>query len=152
MRVTRAVVLALVAALSVGPSIVPADARPAMTKARSTLTIVTPRGKRVFRIEIARTPAEQERGLMFRRRIPVGTGMIFPMDPPRIASFWMKNCPVPEDMIFVRANGTIARIAANTTPYSTDPVSSGEPVAAVFEIAGGEARRLGIAEGNKVSW
>ena len=74
------------------------------------------------------------------------------MDPPRPASFWMKNTVIPLDMIFVRPDGTIARIAADTVPYSLDPVDSGEPVSAVLEIAGGRAAELGIAEGDKVSW
>ncbi len=105
-----------------------------------------------FSVEVARTEAEQARGLMFRTQIPVDGGMIFPMSPPRMASFWMKDCPVPEDMIFIRADGTIARIAQNTIPYSTDPISSGEPVAAVLELAGGRTSDLGISEGDRVDW
>jgi len=117
------------------------------------LTVTTSRGKTIqFKVEVARTEAQQARGLMFRTKIPAGTGMIFPLVPPRVASFWMKDCPVPEDMIFIRADGTIARIVAETIPFSLDPVESGEPVAAVFEIAGGQAAALGIAEDDKVSW
>ncbi len=89
---------------------------------------------------------------MFRKRIAPDGGMIFPMDPPRVASFWMRNTLVPLDMIFIRADGSIARIAAQTVPYSLDPVDSGEPVAAVLEIAGGRAAQLGIAADDKVAW
>lgn len=106
----------------------------------------------IFKVEIARTEDEQSRGLMFRTHIPPGGGMLFPFPSPRIASFWMKNCPVPEDMIFIRSDGSIARIAANTTPYSLEPVDSGEPVSAVLEIAGGRAAELGIVEGDHVIW
>jgi uncharacterized membrane protein (UPF0127 family) len=105
-----------------------------------------------FTVEVARTPEEQARGLMFRESLPPDGGMIFPFDPPRPASFWMKNTVIPLDMIFIRADGTIARIAAETTPYSLDQVESGEPVAAVFEIAGGRAAQLGIAEDDRVEW
>ena len=89
---------------------------------------------------------------MFRTSLPGNGGMIFPMDPPRPVSFWMKNTPLPLDMIFIRADGTIARIAAETVPYSLDIVESGEPVAAVLEIAGGGAAAAGIEEGDRVSW
>lgn len=89
---------------------------------------------------------------MFRKVVPHGTGMIFPMAPPRPAGFWMKNTLVPLDMLFIRADGTIARIAANTVPLSLDTVESGEPVAAVLEIAGGAAAAQGIAEGDRVHW
>lgn len=105
-----------------------------------------------FKVEVARTEAEQERGLMFRDHLSPDGGMIFPMSPPRPASFWMKNTLIPLDMIFIRADGSIARIVAQTVPYSLEPVSSGEPVAAVLEIAGGRAGELGIAEDDKVDW
>ena len=105
-----------------------------------------------FTVEVARTEAEQERGLMFRDHLSSSGGMIFPMNPPRVASFWMKNTLIPLDMIFIRADGSIARIAAQTVPYSLAPVDSGEPVAAVLEIAGGRAGELGIAEDDKVEW
>jgi uncharacterized protein len=105
-----------------------------------------------FMIEVARTEAEQARGLMFRDKIADNGGMIFPMSPPRVASFWMKNCPIPQDWLFIRADGTIAKIAANTVPFSLEPISSDEPVAAVLEIRGGRAGELGIFENDKVEW
>jgi len=108
--------------------------------------------KHAFRVEVARTEVQQERGLMFRSHLAPDAGMIFPMTPPRAVSFWMKNTIIPLDMIFIRADGSIARIAAQTVPYSLAPVSSGEPVAAVLEIAGGRAAELGINEDDKVVW
>ncbi|PTD17095.1 DUF192 domain-containing protein [Sphingomonas fennica] len=116
------------------------------------LTIATSSGARSFLVEMARTPAEQERGLMFRTELAADRGMLFPYDPPQPASFWMKNTLIPLDMIFIRRDGTIARIAENTIPESLQPVPSGEPVGAVLEIAGGGAAALGIAVGDKVSW
>jgi len=128
-----------------------ATARTASTSS-VPLTISTASNKHAFRVEVARTEAQQERGLMFRSHLGPDQGMIFPMNPPRMASFWMKNTIIPLDMIFVRADGSIARIAAQTVPYSLAPVSSGEPVAAVLEIAGGRAAELGINEDDKVVW
>jgi uncharacterized protein len=105
-----------------------------------------------FVVEVARSQDEQARGLMFRQSLGPNEGMIFPFDPPRPAAFWMKNTVIPLDMIFVRADGTIARVAANTVPYSLDSVEVGEPVAAVLEIAGGRSAQLGIEPGNRVTW
>ena len=71
-----------------------------------------------FTVEVARTEAEQQRGLMFRTSLPADGGMVFPFAKPRFASFWMKNTLIPLDMIFVRADGSIDRIAENTIPES----------------------------------
>jgi uncharacterized membrane protein (UPF0127 family) len=103
-----------------------------------------------FTVEIAATPEQQQRGLMFREHVGPEEGMIFPFAPAKPASFWMKNTMVPLDMIFIRADGTIASIAVNTVPYSLDPVGVGEPVAAVLEIAGGRSIELGIKAGDRV--
>jgi uncharacterized protein len=89
---------------------------------------------------------------MFRQSLDPDRGMIFPRTPPEDATFWMKNTLIPLDMLFVREDGTIARIAENTDPMSLDPVPSLEPVAAVLEIAGGRSAELGIKQGDKVSW
>ena len=105
-----------------------------------------------FQVEVARTRDEQAQGLMFREQLGPSEGMLFPFDPPRPASFWMKNTLIPLDMIFIRADGTIARIAANTMPHSLEPVAVGEPVVAVLEIAGGRAAELGIEEGDRAGW
>ena len=105
-----------------------------------------------FTVEVAATPAEQEMGLMNRQSLAPDRGMIFPYAPPQAVSFWMKNTLIPLDMVFVRADGTIARIEANTAPLSLEPVPSGEPIGAVLEIAGGRAAELGIQPNDKVSW
>ncbi len=105
-----------------------------------------------FTVEVARTVEEQAQGLMNRESLGPDRGMIFPYDPPVVASFWMKNTLIPLDMIFIRADGTVASIEANTVPLSLDPVAAGEPVAAVLELAGGRSAELGIAPGAKVEW
>jgi len=119
--------------------------------AQVPLTIRSANGEHRFTVEVAATPAQQERGLMFRPSVGPDEGMIFPYDPPVSATFWMKNTLVPLDMVFIRADGTIARIA-HAVPLTLDPVPAGEPVAAVLEIRGGRAAELGIREGDVVSW
>lgn len=105
-----------------------------------------------FIVEMARTPAQQERGLMNRHALAPDAGMLFPFDPPRPASFWMRNTLIPLDMVFIRPDGSIARVAANTVPMSEAPVAVAEPLTAVLEIRGGRAAELGIREGDRVSW
>lgn len=119
---------------------------------RDPLTIVTAQGPVRFNVEVARTAAEQERGLMFRDAVAPDAGMIFPFDPPQAVWFWMKNTRIPLDLLFIRGDGTIARIAAMATPYSLDAIPANEPVAAVLEIAGGRAAAVGIVPGNHVRW
>jgi uncharacterized protein len=120
------------------------------------VTIESANGPHVFHVELARTTAEQERGLMYRTNLPWDGGMIFTPYPaegePREASFWMKNTPTALDILFIRADGTIARIGENAVPFSEDNVKSGEPVAAVLEIHAGVSARLGIKAGDKVRW
>jgi uncharacterized membrane protein (UPF0127 family) len=105
-----------------------------------------------FTVEVAATPEQQQRGLMFRESLAPDRGMIFPYPTPRDTGFWMKNTLIPLDMIFIRADGTIARIAENTVPLSLEVVPSLEPVTAVLEIAGGRAAQLGLKPGDRVDW
>lgn len=86
---------------------------------------------------------------MYRRSLPANHGMLFPYRPSQNVAFWMKNTLIPLDMIFIRSDGTIVRIA-HAIPQSLEPVPSGEPVAAVLEIRGGRSGELGIAEGDTV--
>jgi uncharacterized membrane protein (UPF0127 family) len=117
------------------------------------LTIASANGRtHRFTVEVARTPEEQATGLMNRQALAPDRGMIFPYVPPRDASFWMKNTLIPLDIIFVRSDGTIARIEPQTVPLSLEPVPSLEPVGAVLEIPGGRAAELGIQPGDRVKW
>lgn len=114
---------------------------------------VTHAGKRhTFRVELAKTREEQARGLMFRTAMGPDEGMIFPTDPPRTSSFWMKNTVLSLDIIFVGTDGRILNIAANTTPYSEDSVPSDGLTSGVLELNAGRAAELGIAPGDKVEW
>ncbi|WP_243644110.1 DUF192 domain-containing protein [Sphingomonas sp. PP-CE-1A-559] len=121
------------------------------------LTIKSANGTHAFKVESAKTEAEQARGLMFRTDLTPDGGMLFWPYPakggePVVANFWMKNTPSPLDILYIRADGTIARIAENTVPFSEQPIPSGEPVGAVLELVGGRASELGIAEGDLVTW
>ncbi len=116
------------------------------------LTVATPKGKHAFRVEVARSEEEQARGLMFRTELGPDEGMIFPREPADVASFWMKNTPLPLDIIFIGIDHRVLNIAANTTPYSLTPVGADGLTGAVLEIPGGRAAQLGIVAGAAVSW
>jgi uncharacterized protein len=103
-----------------------------------------------FAVELATDEAERERGLMFRKELPEGHGMLFDFEEDRPVSFWMHNTLISLDMIFIRSDGTIVRIAENTEPMSDRLVPSGAPVRAVLEVVAGTARKLGIAPGDHV--
>lgn len=105
-----------------------------------------------FKVEVAGTEEEQAKGLMFRTEMGADEGMIFPMDPPRGASFWMRNTVIPLDLIFVGPDGRISNIAANAIPYNETPLTSVGPVKAVLELNGGRAAQLGIVAGDRVAW
>ncbi len=125
-------------------------AAPAFAAGEATLEIVTKSGVRPFTVELATNDAERERGLMFRKELPEGRGMLFDFKEERAVSFWMRNTFIPLDMIFIRADGRILSIAENTKPRSDALVPSGGPVRAVLEVIGGTAKKLGIAPGDRV--
>jgi uncharacterized membrane protein (UPF0127 family) len=114
------------------------------------VVIETRSGPRTFRLEIAADAAARETGLMHRTHLAPDAGMLFDFKISLMAAFWMKDTPLPLDLIFVRADGIISTIAANAVPYSTAEIQSAEPIRAVIEIRGGTARRLGIAPGDRV--
>jgi uncharacterized protein len=105
-----------------------------------------------FTVEVARTTQQQAQGLMNRTELAPDRGMLFPFQEPKFASFWMRNTLIPLDMIFVRSDGSIDRIAENTVPQDESPVASGGEVSAVLELAGGTTARLGIDESATVRW
>jgi uncharacterized membrane protein (UPF0127 family) len=128
----------------------PADS-PGLAGDLQTLEIVTRSGVHVFAVELARTDEERSRGLMFRKELPEGRGMLFDFSPEQEVSMWMKNTYVSLDMIFIRADGRILRIAENTEPLSERTIPSGGRVRAVLEVVAGTARKLGIAPGDRVA-
>ena len=116
------------------------------------LKITSKNGAHIFGVELAVTPEEQARGLMYRKELPEGQGMLFDFhqEQPGV-SFWMKNTYIPLDMIFIRSDGRILRIAENTTPLSDRVISSGGAARGVLEVIAGTARKFGIAPGDRVA-
>lgn len=115
------------------------------------LEIVTKNGVQVFSVEMATTDKEKETGLMYRKELADGKGMLFDFSPEQQVSMWMKNTYIPLDMIFIRADGRILRIAENTEPLSTRIISSGGLAKGVLEVIGGTAKKYGIEAGDRVA-
>jgi uncharacterized membrane protein (UPF0127 family) len=140
---------AIAAAVLIGLSLL--AAAPASAAEEQTLEIATKQGVHTFTVELANTDEERSRGLMNRRELPEGRGMLFDFKQDVNVTMWMKNTYIPLDMIFIRADGRIQRIAENTEPESTRVIAAGAPVRAVLEVIGGTARKLGIAPGDRVA-
>ena len=118
---------------------------------RQTLEIATKTGVHVFSVELAENDAERAKGLMYRKELPEGQGMLFDFHRDQEVSFWMQNTYIPLDMIFIRGDGRILRIEENAEPLSTRLIPSRGPVRAVLEVIGGTARKMGIAPGDRVA-
>ena len=115
------------------------------------LEIVTKSGVHVFSVEMATTEQEKETGLMYRKELADGKGMLFDFTPEQEVSMWMKNTYISLDMIFIRADGRILRIAENTEPMSTKIISSKGLAKAVLEVPAGTAQKYGIRPGDRVA-
>jgi uncharacterized membrane protein (UPF0127 family) len=115
------------------------------------LEIVTKNGVHVFSVEMATTEQEKETGLMYRKELPDGKGMLFDFSPEQQVSMWMKNTFISLDMIFIRADGRILRIAENTEPQSTRIIPSGGLAKGVLEVIAGTAKKYGIEPGDRVA-
>ncbi len=103
-------------------------------------------------VEVADTPDTQTRGLMYRNQLAPDAGMIFLFDREQNQSFWMKNTPLPLDMIFISRDGRIVGIHANAEPFSLKPISVGAPSRAVLEVNAGFAAAHGLAPGDPVTY
>ena len=143
---TRRHLFAVAAFLSMALSSVAASAAE-----QSTLEIVTKNGVHVFSVELAVNDADRQKGLMFRKELPEGQGMLFDFKQDQDVSMWMRNTYIPLDMLFINADGRIRRIAENTRPLSERTIPSGGPVRGVLEVIGGTAKKLGIAPGDRVA-
>lgn len=117
---------------------------------RSSLTIETAGGPKTIQIEVATTETERGRGLMCRASLGADEGMLFDFGTTIEVSMWMRNTLIPLDMVFIRKDGTVARIGKRTVPLSLAVISSGEPVLGVLELNAGAADRLGIKPGDRV--
>ena len=105
-----------------------------------------------FQVWVADTPERAEQGLMFVSDLPQSMGMVFPVDPPRVENMWMKNTYIELDMLFIGTDGRVTKIIERAAPLSLKTLSSDVPVAAVLEIKGGEAAKLGLRTGDTVLW
>ncbi|WP_082766968.1 DUF192 domain-containing protein [Bosea sp. PAMC 26642] len=114
------------------------------------LVIVSGEKRHAFQVEVMRTPDQRAKGLMHRNYMPADRGMLFDFARTEPVAMWMQNTFIPLDMLFIRADGTVARIAERTEPLSTRTIPSGEPVLSVLEINGGVAEKLGIKPGDKI--
>lgn len=115
------------------------------------LTVITASGRHAFRVEVAATPEEQRKGMMFRTAVGPNEGMIFPYSTPQPRSFWMKNTVIPLDIIYIGPDRRVLNIVRGE-PYSETLLPSSGPVINVLEIAAGRAAALQIKPGDRVEW
>jgi uncharacterized membrane protein (UPF0127 family) len=119
--------------------------------AEQTVEIITSRGVHFFAVELADTEDKVSRGLSGRKELPEGRGMLFDFRFEQQANMATKDTLIPLDMIFIKADGRIHRIAENVEPRSSRQIYSGGPVRGVLEVAAGTARKFGIAPGDQVA-
>jgi uncharacterized membrane protein (UPF0127 family) len=118
---------------------------------QDTIEIVTRTGVHAFSVELATNAAERDVGLMFRKELPEGRGMLFDFHEDQPVQFWMHNTYISLDMIFIAGDGRVVRIVQDAKPMSDDVIPSGRPVRAVLEVIAGTARKFGIAAGDGVT-
>lgn len=122
------------------PFLVRSFAGPSVSKKAITIK------NHIFQIEIAKSPEEWRKGLMFRQKLAPNEGMLFWGEETEPRSFWMKNTYVSLDILFLDENGKILHIAENATPLSETPIPSTKPARHVLEILGGRSKELGLKE------
>lgn len=149
MKFLRHLLLILVSLTVIAPLAVNARGT-AQSLPVSPLEIETSLGVHEYEVELATTRQQHAIGLMYRHQMADNHGMLFLNQQVRFNSFWMKNTYISLDIIFIRADGTVANIAAGTIPLSLDPVVSTEPVLAVLELSAGQAAKIGLQVGDKV--
>jgi uncharacterized protein len=143
--------LRLAAALLIAASAGLATLAPARAGGQATIEIVSKNGVHPFSVELATNDAERARGLMFRKSLPEGQGMLFDFRRDGPVSFWMHNTYISLDMVFIAGDGRIVHIAENAKPLSDDLIPSGGPVRAVLEVIAGTVQKFGIAPGDRVT-
>lgn len=117
--------------------------------AQVPVTFITAKGRHSYTLDVAKTPTQQQCGLMFRKTMKRDTGMDFPMGMPRPISFWMENTILPLDLVFVGADGRVVNVG-HGKPFSRDLIDSGGPATRVIELNAGEAARIGLKPGDRV--
>ncbi|MEQ8479013.1 MAG: DUF192 domain-containing protein [Hoeflea sp.] len=135
-------IVVCLSAMAVPVAALPIDSEP--------LVIETQAGAVEFDVELALTPSDRATGLMFRQSMPEKQGMLFRFDRTRLVVMWMKNTPLPLDMVFIDENGVVAGVARDTVPFSEAVIPSPGKVRYVLELNAGAAQRHGIAAGDRV--
>jgi len=118
---------------------------------KSSLTIATAQGPKLFHVELATTEPQREQGLMYRSTLAADAGMLFVYTYAQPVTFWMKNTIIPLDMIFIGSDGHVVSIHEREVPFSEEAIPSGEDAQYVLEVNGGTVDRLGIATGDVVT-
>lgn len=104
-----------------------------------------------FDVYLALDQAQRARGLMFVRDLPARTGMLFVYEDDAYLSMWMKNTYIPLDMLFARADGSVATVVRGTEPLSLRSVVASEPVRYVLELNAGTSTRLGLGRDSRLA-
>jgi hypothetical protein len=100
--------------------------------------------------EVAATSETRTRGLMWRKQLAAGQGMLFVFPHDEVQSFWMQNTLIPLDMLFINSAGRIVGIIENAEPRTLTPRSVGVPGRYVLEVPGGWCQKVGITRGGTV--
>jgi uncharacterized membrane protein (UPF0127 family) len=124
--------------------------QPVLAQELEKLEITTSSGSHSFSVEVMRTPAELERGLMFRRFLPADRGMLFDFKTEKTVMMWMKNTYLPLDMIFISKAGRVVAFAENAEPLSETIIPSGKPTFSVLEVNAGVAAKIDLKVGDEV--
>jgi len=129
------------------PAAAEAPATPALFSGRGEVRIAGRSAGQVLQVELARSPLEREQGLMYRRSLADGSGMLFFMPDRRPWRFWMRNTLIPLDMIFVDEDWRVAGVVARAAPLTETPRGVAEPSRYVLELGAGQAEALHIERG-----
>jgi uncharacterized membrane protein (UPF0127 family) len=142
----------LLSAVAAAASASPPDRAPALFPAlrQATITATTATGAHEFSVWIAADARSRERGLMYVRELPPGSGMLFLFEFPQPLAFWMKNTYLSLDLVFIGGDGRVLNVVENAKPLSLDPIESDGDAIAVLEVVAGTARRLDLKAGNRV--
>jgi uncharacterized membrane protein (UPF0127 family) len=151
----RALLLTSVLAVGVLPACKSGGQKAATTTAPASVASVaidTGGRKVLFRVEVAVTPEEHARGLMYRSQLADDAGMVFVFEEPSVQRFWMKNTLIPLDMIFIGKDRKIVGVVENAAPETETERMVGAPSQYVLEIGGGLSAKLGIHRGESVDF
>ena len=129
-----------------------AERSPAGMEQMKILVRAANRAPHPITVEVARTQAEQQRGMMFRESLAADSGMLFLYEAPQPVAYWMHNTVLPLDIIYVGPDRKVIRVAADAVPYSDEPIPSNGAVIAVLELNAGRAAQLGIVPGTEIDW